>query len=275
MNLAPGTAVDTAGVPLVVADTVTSLDGSQRGAVLVTGSHGGIIAAFLAAEGGARAAIFNDAGVGRDAAGIAGLAYLAAIGMAAAAVAHTSARIADGADALAHGTISHRNAVAAACGVEVGMRCADAARCLAAAPLPTGSPPPYANARFLLRARSASLPEVWGLDSIGMVEPRDAGRVLVIGSHGALHGGRADTALPVAARAAIFHDAGVGKDGAGCSRLPVLAARGIAAATVDFRSARIGDARSIWETGILSCVNAPGKARGWHVGEAVQAATAR
>jgi hypothetical protein len=34
-------------------------------------------------------------------------------------------------------------------------------------------------------------------------------------------------------------------------RLPVLAARGIPAATVDYRSARIGDARSLWETGVL------------------------
>jgi hypothetical protein len=261
-------------VPIVVADTVTALDGSQRGAVLVTGSHGGIIAAYLAATGGARAAIFNDAGGGRDDAGIAGLAYLAAIGMAAATVAHTSARIADGADAMAEGTISHRNDVAARCGVEIGMPCVDAARRLRRAPLPAQLPPPYAEGRHLLRAGDGVRPAVWGLDSIGMVDARDAGHLLVIGSHGALHGGRPDTALPVAARAAVFHDAGGGKDGAGWSRLPVLAARGIPAATVDFRTARIGDARSMWQTGILSRVNVPAAARGWRVGDSVQAALA-
>jgi hypothetical protein len=33
---------------VVLADTVTMLDASHRGGVLVTGSHGGLIAAYLA-----------------------------------------------------------------------------------------------------------------------------------------------------------------------------------------------------------------------------------
>ena len=104
--------------------------------------------------------------------------------------------------------------------------------------------------------------DVWALDSIGKVLPEDAGRVLVIGSHGALHGGRPESALPVDAAAAVFHDAGIGADRIGISRLPVLGARGIPAAAVDGMTARIGDGRSMWETGVLRHVNAPAAARG-------------
>lgn len=46
-----------------------------------------------------------------------------------------------------------------------------------------------------------------------MVEVADAGRVLLIGSHAALHGGRPESALPVDAHAAVFHDAGNGAAG--------------------------------------------------------------
>ena len=46
---------------------------------------------------GVRAAVFNDAGIGLDDAGIAGLSRLQSIGMAAVAVSHASARIGDGA----------------------------------------------------------------------------------------------------------------------------------------------------------------------------------
>ena len=46
-----------------------------------------------------------------------------------------------------------------------------------------------------------------------------------------------------------------GIDEAGVTRLPALDARGIAAATVTAASARIGDARSTYEDGIVSRVN--------------------
>jgi hypothetical protein len=46
------------------------------------------------------------------------------------------------------------------------------------------------------------------------------------------------------------------------SRLPALDRRGIAAATVSAASARIGDARSTYEDGVLSRVNARAAALG-------------
>jgi hypothetical protein len=260
---------------VALADTVTALDASHRGRVLVTGSHGGLIAASLAAHAEVRAAIFNDAGGGFDDAGFAGLAWLDAIGFAAATVAHTSARIADAADTFACGVVSHANALAQRCGVRVGMTCTEAATALRSAPVAHARPPPLADARVVLRASEGATPEIRGLDSIGMLAPDDGGCLLVIGSHGGLHGGRPESALPVAAAGAVFHDAGRGKDGASLSRLPVLEARGMPAATVDYRTARIGDARSLWATGRLSVVNSVAAARGWQVGDAVSVALVR
>jgi hypothetical protein len=236
--------------------------------VLVAGSHGGIVAACLGASAGAHALILNDAGLGKDRAGIAGLAWLEAIGMAAAAVDCMSARIGDGADMLARGIISHANIYAALCGVAAGQSCDEAAKRLRDAKPPRSKPPVYAEGRWKL---AGGPPEIWALDSVGKLEPADAGRILVIGSHGALHGGHAETALAVDAEAVVFNDAGVGADRIGITRLPVLGARGMPAVTVDCMSARIGDGRSAWESGVISHVNGPAAVLGAAPGMSVQA----
>ena len=80
---------------VVLAASATKLGPEAAGRVVVSGSHGGAYVAYLVAKAAARAAILNDAGVGRDDAGIAGLGRCAAIGMAAATVGHDSARIGD------------------------------------------------------------------------------------------------------------------------------------------------------------------------------------
>jgi hypothetical protein len=260
--------------PVLSAESVTELGDAVRGAVLVAGSHGGIIAAYLGAAAGAHALILNDAGVGLEQAGIAGLPYLDAIAMAAATVSHASARIGDGADALARGVISHANPVALRLGVAPGMSAREAAALMAAhAPVP-GAPPPYSDGRWKvaeMSPESGNACEVWALDSVGKLLPGDAGRILLIGSHGALHGGRLDTALnlahaqgavPIAACAAVFNDAGVGIEGIGITRLPELQRRGVPAVTVDCMSARIGDGRSMWESGVISHFNAAAGACG-------------
>jgi len=252
---------------IVAAESVTRL-GDVDGKVLVAGSHGGVIAAWYGAKAGAHALVLNDAGIGKDRAGIAGLIYLEAIGMAAAAVDCMSARIGDGADMLARGVISHGNAYASLCGVVAGQACRDAAERMRTASPPRSVPRPYAEGRWRV---AGGPPEVWALDSVGKVEPADAGRILVIGSHGALHGGRRESALGLDAAAAVFNDAGVGADRIGISRLPVLAARGIPAAAVDCMSARIGDGRSMWEAGLISYTNAVAAQMGVLRGITVQA----
>jgi hypothetical protein len=248
-----------APAPILSADSITRVGAEARGAVVVNGSHGGVYAAYLAAKLGVAAAIFNDAGLGRERAGIAGLDYLEKLGIPAAAVGHLTARIGDGADMMARGVVTHANRPAAALGCRAGAACADAARVLAQAPAAGHEPPPALESVFLL---IADPPPVWALDSAAAVGPEHVGTIVVTGSHGGLLGGRAETALKYDARAALFNDAGIGIDEAGVTRLPALAARGIAAATVAAASARIGDARSTYEDGILSRVNAPAAALG-------------
>ncbi|HEX5091114.1 MAG TPA: hypothetical protein VFV84_00335 [Burkholderiales bacterium] len=243
--------------PVLVADSVTELGAAARGAVLVAGSHGGRIAAAYASRAGVHAVILNDAAVGRDEAGVSGLAALEQLGMAAAVVSHASARIGDGVDAMGRGVVSRANAIAARCGVVPGMSARDAAERLRTAPEPRGTLASAGEGRFLLREKP---PQVWALDSVGLARAADAGRILVFGSHGALHGGREDSAIPVPALAAAFHDAG--QPAEVMTRLPVLDARGIPAVTVSAASARIGDARSMWETGAISHANAAARALG-------------
>jgi hypothetical protein len=239
--------------PIVTADSITRIADEAVGAVVVNASHGGVYAAYLAAKLGAAAAIFNDAGVGRDGAGIGGLDYLEALGIPAATVGHMTARIGDGADMLARGVISYANALAAALGVRPGMACRGAAAALTQAEPARHAPPPALEAAFLLVGDN---PQVWALDSASLVAPEHHDAIVVTGSHGGLLGGRPETALKYDVRAAFYNDAGIGIDEAGVSRLPALDTRGIAAATVAAASARIGDARSTYENGVLSRVNA-------------------
>ncbi len=238
--------------PIVVADSITRVGSEAQGAVVVNGSHGGIYAAYVAAKLGVGAAVFNDAGIGREAAGIAGLQYLAALGIAAAAIGHDGARIGDGADMMARGVLTHVNGPAAALDCRPGMPCRAAAAALQQAKPAQATPPAAAEAAFLLIPEP---PSVWALDSASLVGPEHKGAVVVTGSHGGLLGGRSETALKYDALAALFNDAGIGIDEAGVTRLPALDARGIAAATVAAASARIGDARSTYEDGVLSRVN--------------------
>jgi hypothetical protein len=110
------------GRRLQVLDSITqALGGHAAGAVVVSGSHGGLSAGRYALEAGVALAVFNDAGVGLDDAGIAALPLLQAQGVAACTVAHDTARIGEAASTLATGVISHANATAAALGAGPGL----------------------------------------------------------------------------------------------------------------------------------------------------------
>ncbi|MDU9005957.1 hypothetical protein [Sedimentitalea todarodis] len=244
-----------------LADSVSKLGPDCVGRVVVTGSHGGIYAAYLACKADVRAAIFHDAGVGLDRAGIGGLDWLAAQGMAAAAVDHTSAAIGQATQVLGRGIISHANAPAAAHGVTAGMPCRAAGELLQAAEMPMGSCPEVREGRDEITPPQATRRLIL-VDSASLVVPDDAGHVIVTGSHGALFGSDPANALKADGYLALFNDAG----GTATSRLPVLQDRSIAAATVAASSARIGEARSTWQDGIISALNDTAAASGARAG---------
>jgi hypothetical protein len=119
------------GHPVILVDSITKIEAQDVGAIIVSASHGGQSSGEFALAVPLTAALFNDAGIGKDEAGVAGLAMLDERGVAACAVSHESGRIGDAADMWEHGTISRVNSAAANKGARAGMTVKDAVRALA------------------------------------------------------------------------------------------------------------------------------------------------
>jgi hypothetical protein len=225
---------------------------AHAGAVIVSGSYGGKYNAFNAAKWGIRGVIMNDAGVGADNAGIAGLPYLDQIGLPAATASASSCHIGDGDHTLAHGIISHVNRAAAAVGCASGETVRACAKRMCAEPVPPAAPPPITEGTRVTLRDVPGEPRLICADSVGMLRPEDTGHIVITASHAALPAGRRDTIIPPGILAVFFSDAGVGLDGAGIARLPVLDADGVVAGTTSADSAPIGDSRALYERGVLS-----------------------
>lgn len=253
-----------------IVDTITKLDPGHVGQVVIAGSHGGVYAGYCAAKGRVLAVIFNDAGEGLERAGIGSLDYLAGLGIPVATASHQSCRIADGADMAAHGVISQVNVLAGALGCRPGDSVRDCADKLRAATPSTQPVPARGESRRVVR-EGGDLPRIVVMDSLSLVTADDEGAIVIAASHGALLGEKRITGLTVKILAGVFCDAGVGKDGAGISRLAALDDDGVAAVTVSAASARIGDGESVWQTGLLSHLNRRAEALGATVGMTVAA----
>jgi uncharacterized protein YunC (DUF1805 family) len=244
-------------------DSVQVFDERAEGGVVVTGSHMGTPACLFGASTGAKALMGNDAGGGRDSAGTSGLEALEQYDVAAVAVSHDSARIGDGPDTYDHGVVSRANRWAAEVGVEPGMAAAEAARLMASWQPRTDRQRPAADAGHHTTVYRSAAPRVIAVDSASQIVPGLDEVIVFTGSHGGAVGG-VGVRHPVAA--AVFNDAGGGKDGAGMSRLPLLDDMGIPAATVSSSSARIGFGDETYERGVLSAVNGSAEALGITVG---------
>ncbi len=238
----------------------------HRSHVVVSGSYGGRYNAYNAAKWGVRGVIMNDAGIGKDNAGIRGLDFLDQIKLAAAVSDAQTCHIGDGDHMLAHGIISHVNRSAAALGCAPGQSVRDCAGLMQSAVVPTMMPPSITEgARFVVRDVVGE-PAVICADSVGMLQPDDAGRIVITASHGALSGGRPDNVVPLDIYAVFFSDAGGGMDGAGIARLADLDQKGIVAGTTSAGSAPIGDSRALYRDGVLSHANAAAVRLGGRVG---------
>jgi hypothetical protein len=112
--------------PLFLVDSAALITSAMSGAVVVTGSHGGDSAAGFALTARPHLVVFNDAGGGLDNAGISGLRLLQDAGIAAATVAHSSARIGHASSTWDEGVINHVNDFARTLGLSPGQRCKQA-----------------------------------------------------------------------------------------------------------------------------------------------------
>ena len=108
------------------------------------------------------------------------------------------------------------------------------------------------------------------VDSITMITPDNAGAIVVCGSHGGTSSGA--FALEVPLVAVFFNDAGVGKENAGIAALDMLQAKNVAAGAVAHTSAKIGEARDTWDSGVISHLNPAARALGLAPGMRLRAA---
>ena len=115
-------------------DSITSVESEHNGHVVVSGSHGGVSAGSYACKYELKGVFFNDAGVGKNNAGIAALDMLEERNVPGATYGHNSARIGDARDSWENGVISHLNNPALRVGVQVGESVREAARIMAEGP---------------------------------------------------------------------------------------------------------------------------------------------
>jgi hypothetical protein len=110
------------GGRVIVMDSITKVTRDDAGTIVVCASHGGTSSGEFALEVPLKAVIFNDAGVGKDNAGIAAMEMLQARGVPGATVAHTSGRIGDSLDMWENGVLSHVNEAGRKLGLSVGAK---------------------------------------------------------------------------------------------------------------------------------------------------------
>jgi uncharacterized protein YunC (DUF1805 family) len=117
-------------VKTVIMDSISYVTEANQSDIIISGSHGGTSSAGYAIDVAAGAIFFNDAGCGKNNAGIKGLELLQQHSIIAAAVDHRTAEIANGADTYANGVITHVNTSASQAGLRRGMSVRDAVELL-------------------------------------------------------------------------------------------------------------------------------------------------
>jgi hypothetical protein len=111
---------------IVLLDSIALIDTQAFEQVVVSGSHGGASAAqFVLDLGQAQRrwptlVFYNDAGGGKERAGIVALDMLGAVGLACVTYSHQSARIGDAQDGYENGVVTHVNAQAQVLGIKPG-----------------------------------------------------------------------------------------------------------------------------------------------------------
>lgn len=257
--------LDLGDAHVVAVDSAYDVDEVNRGRdVVVNASYSGVLPArFLAAKSPA-GSIGLDCGIGPQGASIAGLWYLEARDLPAATVDVSGVLLGDGVDVWTHGRISFANQPARDLGVREGQSVEDAARAmLSGAVVAPASASEVTNRRTMVEHPSGRT--VVCTDSIAFGLPEDRGTTVLVTAG---HTGR--SAVPYLQKfmphAFICSDGGMGRDRSGVAALPVLAAQGVPGAAVDARTARMGDAMSSWDTGIISAANDLARAAGVAVG---------
>lgn len=262
--------LERAGRRIVAMDSARFVDSRNTGTdVAVAASYIGVLPARMVAPHRPRAVIGHDACIGKDAAGIAGLPYLEALGIPAATAAGMSAELGNGIDLYESGEISRINDLAFQCGVRIGMPVREAAQLLLEVD-PQDVEPGNKIHREVVEEHPSGR-RVVVTDSIVFAYEEDRDRSVLVTAG---HTGRSGASFLIEASpwGFICSDGGRSKNDSGISGLETADAAGLAGASADAHTAPIGDAFAAYREGLIGACNQRAQRRGVEVGMPVSEA---
>ncbi len=241
-----------------------------QGDVIVNASYSGVLCARMVMSARPRAVIGLDCAIGKDGAGIAGLWYYEALGVPAAATDTLTAEMGNGADLYDNGIVSRVNDAAQRLGIAPGMHVRDVAEAFKTGAL---KPIRFDPARRLVIQTNPQGRSIVCTDSIAFALPEDRERNVLCTAG---HTGRSvvDYFRQFRPWAFICSDGGIGKNQSGISALQDVEPDGIAGASVDALTARMGDGQSTYFDGVISAANSVARAKGVRVGQTAREAAA-
>ncbi|MDO8212583.1 hypothetical protein [Conexibacter sp. CPCC 206217] len=266
------TVAESARGKIVACDSAYDVRAFNRGRdVMLNASYSGVLPARYVGRHVPRGAIGVDCAIGLEAAGISGLWYLEALGVPAAAADVFTVELGRGESLYETGVVSRLNEDARGRGVREGMSVREAAHLMLERDAPPRSPDEIDNREVVADGRDGR--QVVCLDSIALGRPEDRGRNVLCGAG---HCGRSAAIYlrHVAPLGFIGSDGGRGRDDSGMAGIYAVEPDGLAVATVDARTARMGDGHSTYADGTISAVNAVAEALGVAVGQPAREAAA-
>ena len=256
---------------IALLDSLGDLQPSNTSPILVCGSHcgGNRDLARHIKSCHVKAVFLNNAGVGKNQAGIRGLTHYDAENILACAVDHESAEIGIARDTWESGIISHTSIQAEEVGIQIGDSVQEAVikiidiidhrsatqqnqgfESLINEKKGNSSKSDLKKPQFQTQIDGVSITVI---DSITFLTKDNAGDIVVCGSHGGLSAG--GYARKHRVKAVFFNDAGIGKNNAGIKSLDLLNNAGIIACTVDRMSAEIFNGQDTLSNGMISVCN--------------------
>jgi hypothetical protein len=273
----PGGNVVVIDSPSLVSESLVPINAPRD--VLVHAAYAAEAPSIGLLNRGMRGFIAVDAGIGRDEAGIGGLKLADQHGVPAAAISVYSCRMCEGRSVWSDGVISRANQTAWKLGVKPGLSTMSAAAIMLRAP--EGTPRELSNPQgdtdfpLLPPPRPGPHGGIYGCWSMGL--PRGDRRLDVF-----CVGTPVDTTMTVhmynhgiLPRGVIGSDGGFGRDQMAIAGLHILQRMRIPCAAVSHETARLGDARDIFENGQISIANALAEALGVGPGMPAHEAAAR
>lgn len=272
---------------LVVLDSLGDIKPDNTNPILICGSHCGDNGTFARKLKNCqiKAVFLNNAGIGKNSAGISGLTHYEDEDILACAVDHNSAEIGVAKTTWDSGIISHTNNIANKAGIRIGDSVQDAVATIQnLIDFPTwiqdskniklnttekqkSSTNTDLKKQFQTQIEGANITVT---DSITFLNENNAGDIVVCGSHGGTSAGH--YAQKHHLKAVFFNDAGIGKNNAGIKSLDFLDDNGIIACTVNCMSAEIFNGQDILENGIISVRNQLAKSKKINVNMTVKEA---